>query len=87
MEGAETVRFFSRNADGFRALLSDRERNGLAPVPLSSALESIAVPCRDDAIRSTILSTRFGCTAALFVTRPTSPCEGVVNNEVTTRPR
>ena len=38
MEGAETVRFFSRNADGFRELLSDRERNALAPVPLAGFL-------------------------------------------------
>ena len=38
MEGAETIRFFSRNADGFRELLSDRERNALAPVPLAGFL-------------------------------------------------
>jgi dienelactone hydrolase len=38
MEGAETVRFFSRNADGYRELLSERERNALAAVPLAGFL-------------------------------------------------
>jgi dienelactone hydrolase len=38
MEGAETVEFLSRNPDGFRELLSDRERAALAPVPLAGFL-------------------------------------------------
>lgn len=47
IEGAETVRFVSRNPDGFRELLSDRARSELAPVPLAGFLrlpEQVAGP-------------------------------------------
>jgi dienelactone hydrolase len=47
IEGAETVRFVSRNPDGFRELLSDRARSELAPVPLTGFLrlpEHVAGP-------------------------------------------
>jgi dienelactone hydrolase len=47
MDGAETIRFFSRNPDGFRELLSERTRGELAPVPVAGFLrlpESVSGP-------------------------------------------